>query len=484
MFEGLMARFGYKPTEQKTAKRNYSGANIGRLFSSWQAFSQTADREIQSSITVLRSRARELSRNNDYVKKYIEMVRKNVVGSNGIALQVRSKDPKGSLDTMANSMIEDSFYKWGKKGNCDVTGRHSWRDIQNLFIESSATDGEVLVRLLFDRKKGLQLQLIESDMLDERLNDISRQISMGIEYDDNGRPIAYHVFKYHPSSLQSTTLGNKVERIPAEEIIHAFIPSRSSQGRGVTWLRTAMTRLKMLEGYEEAELTAARVAAAKMGFYTSPAGESYHGDDDDNGTPIQDAEPGAFEVLPEGWDFKTFDPSHPTTAFAEFVKSTLRGVASGLGVSYNYLSGDLEGVSYSSIRAGVLDERDTWRDIQAWMIETLCERVYEKWLEFALLTKNIPLPIEKFDKFNAGTWQPRGWAWVDPLKDMQASILAINAGLKTAQMVASEQGLDIEDVYLQLSQEAAMREKLGIKTDFNLKQEAIDAQNQNNNATD
>jgi lambda family phage portal protein len=466
MFEGLMARFGYKPTEQKNAKRNYSGANIGRLFSSWQAFSQTADREIQSSITVLRSRARELSRNNDYVKKYLEMVRKNVVGSNGITLQVRSKDPKGSLDTMANSMIEDSFYKWGKKGNCDVTGRYSWRDIQNLFIESVATDGEVLVRILFDRKKGLQLQLIESDMLNERLNDISRQISMGIEYDDNGRAIAYHVFKYHPSSLQSTTLGNKVERIPADEIIHAFIPSRSSQGRGVTWLRTAMTRLKMLEGYEEAELTAARVAAAKMGFYTSPAGESYHGDDDDNGTPIQDAEPGAFEVLPEGWDFKTFDPSHPTTAFAEFVKSTLRGVSSGLGVSYNYLSGDLEGVSYSSIRAGVLDERDTWRDIQAWMIETLCDKVYEKWLEYALLTNNLPLPIEKFDKFNAGTWQPRGWAWVDPKADMTASIMAINSGLKTAQMVASEQGLDIEDIYVQLSQEQKLRDKFEIKTSF------------------
>jgi hypothetical protein len=37
---------------------------------------------------------------------------------------------------------------------------------------------------------------------------------------------------------------------------------------------------------------------------------------------------------------------------------------------------------------------------------------------------------------------------------------------------------------MQLSQEAAMREKLGIKTDFNLKEEAINAQNQNNNSTD
>jgi len=92
--------------------------------------------------------------------------------------------------------------------------------------------------------------------------------------------------------------------------------------------------------------------------------------------------------------------------------------------------------------------------------------------------------MEKYEKFNAATWQPRGWAWVDPVKDFQASIMAINAGLKTASSVAAEQGMDIEDVYLQLAQEQAMREKLGIKTDFNLKQEAIDAQNQNNNATD
>jgi capsid protein len=83
-----------------------------------------------------------------------------------------------------------------------------------------------------------------------------------------------------------------------------------------------MTRLKMLEGYEEAELTAARVAAAKMGFYTSPAGETYNGDDNDNGTPIMDAEPGTFEVLPEGWDLNHRPSAHPCVS--DFVKSTLR----------------------------------------------------------------------------------------------------------------------------------------------------------------
>ncbi len=473
MISSLLKRFGYSKQ-----KRNYNGANIGRLFASWQAQNQTADEAIKGSLPLLRARARELARNNDYVKKFQSMVKKNVVGTGGINLQVRAKDTNGTLDKVANDTIETAFYKWGKKGNCDVTAKLSWRDIQNLIISTVSIDGEVLVRMMFDRKKGLQLQLIEADMLDDTYNDINKNISMGVEYNDLGRPIAYHILRYHPSSLTTTVQGNRRDRIPSEEILHLYVFDRISQGRGVTWLRTSMTRLKMLEGYEDAELTAARVSAAKMGFYTSPAGETYNGDGNENGTPLTSAEPGEFEVLPEGWDFKAFDPQHPTTAFSDFVKSTLRGVASGLDVSYNYLSGDLEGVSYSSIRAGVLDERDTWKSLQQWFIESFHEKVYEKWLEYALLTKNLPFPIEKFDKFNNTQWQPRGWAWVDPLKDVQASITAINAGLKTSAQVVSDDGLDIEDTYQQLQLEQQMREKYGIKTEFTLKQEAIDAQTQ------
>ena len=44
-------------------------------------------------------------------------------------------------------------------------------------------------------------------------------------------------------------------------------------------LATAIGALKMLHGYREAELVAARVAASKMGFITSPDGDGYTGDD-------------------------------------------------------------------------------------------------------------------------------------------------------------------------------------------------------------
>ena len=129
-------------------------------------------------------------------------------------------------------------------------------------------------------------------------------------------------------------------------------------------LAPALSQVKMLNAHREAELVATRMAAAKMGFFTSESGDDVPADDYDNNVPIIDAEPGTFHQLPAGVDFKAFDPTHPATAFADFQKGILRGTASGLGVSYASLSNDLEGTSYSSIRQGALEERDAYRDEQ------------------------------------------------------------------------------------------------------------------------
>ena len=91
----------------------------------------------------------------------------------------------------------------------------------------------------------------------------------------------------------------------------------------------------MLAGYLEAELVASRIGACYSGFYIIPPGEDFTGDGiDNNGTPLSDASPGTFERLPKGWDFKAFNPQHPTTQFGEFVKSCLRQIAGGLNVIY------------------------------------------------------------------------------------------------------------------------------------------------------
>ena len=452
--------------QEKTAKRNYHAATTGNLFGSWLASNNTADTDIKRDLKTIRARSRELMRNDDYAKRFKRMVKSNTVGNNGIRLQNRAKDSNGSYDKTANDIIEDAFKRWSKKGVCDVTGRYSLKEIQKMIMGTLAEDGEVLVRKVkgYRNEFKFAIQLLEADHLDENYNEPDRNIHMGIEYDSWNRPVAYHLFKTNTGNL--TNVDKTRERIPANEINHLFLSNRISATRGIPWMHTAMTRMKMVNGYEEAELTASRISAAKGGFYVSKDGaEEYEGDTiDDRGNLVNELEPGQIELLPKGIDFKNYDPQHPTTAFKDFMKVILRGISSGLDVSYNTLSNDLESVNYSSLRSGVLEEREVWKDLQVWLGENFLDDLFSDWLDMALLSKAVPLPYFKYEKFNQPSWLYRGFAWVDPLKDMQANILACKEGLKTHSQIANEMGMDLEELYAELQKEKDLRQKYGITT--------------------
>jgi lambda family phage portal protein len=460
----LADRFGFQP---KIAKRNYAAAKINRLTNDWATVISSGDAEIKGDLKTLRARARELERNNDYARRYFKALENNVLGSTGIGLQMKSRDFSGNLDQQANKKIESAFADWGSKYNCCVDGCTTWIDVQRLALRSMARDGSVLIRFVrgYSNPYSLALQIIEADHLDHDFNDKTAdgQVRFGVETDKFGKPVAYHILQRHPGDTH--VLGysaNKRERIPASEVLHLFVKDRPGQTQGVPWLTSAISGLRMLEGYREAELVAARVSASKMGFYTETSPDGYVASDDGDGNLVYEAEPGSFERLPMGMDFKAVDFQHPNSAFGDFNKAVLRGVASGLGVSYNTLANDLEGVNYSSIRAGLLDEREEYKTHQSFIIDHLCRPVFFAWLEQALLTDALNLPAEKMDKFNAAEFRGRRWQWVDPLKDVQANITSIEAGLKSRRQVVSEMGGDFEDVIDELAEDQSLIEAAGI----------------------
>jgi lambda family phage portal protein len=462
----------------------FSGAAIGRLTASMATASQSIDWDLLTSLKILRARSRSLTMNNDYGRKFMGMVAMNVVGPTGFTFTVRVTEPaKGknaapTVDTAASKAVQDAFNDWALTGNCDVTGKHSFFDICNMYIKSVARDGEVLMRKIYGKDAGpygFQLQILDIDRLDiDRNEDLGNGniIKMGVELNQYLRPVAYHIRKKHPGAQPYTTVtGSVYERVPAADIYHHFVADRPEQNRGLPWMCASITRMQNLGGYEEAAVIAARVGAAKMGFYTSPDGngEALADGQSNTGQLLDDVEAGVLQVLPEGYDFKSFDPDYPHAMFDVFVKTTLRGVASGLGVAYNSLANDLEGVNFSSIRSGTLEERDNWMMIQKWMIENFLNDLFQLWLKWALLSGAITLPngsalpVSKYEKFNAAQWQGRRWSWVDPLKDAEASVLQINNGLKSRQMVMSEQGSDMATVFAQLADEQKQIDALGIK---------------------
>ena len=453
-------------------KRQYSGAVVGRLFNDFVASARSPDEEIKSAIKLLRERSRDLARNNEYARRYINLAKVNVVGDRGVNLQVKARNDNGSFDNLGNDAIENAWATWGRLGTCTVDGKLSWVDAQRMFVECLARDGEVLIRhVRYPNEYGYAIEFIEPDLLDETYNinlKNGNKIRMGVELDQFNRPVAYHLLTYHPGdTTYNISKSDKYLRIPAENMIHCYLQERAGQSRGVPPMSVAISSLKMLHGYREAELVAARVGASKMGFFTSPAGDGFAADDVENRVPIMEAEPGTFHQLPEGVTFQQFDPTHPTSAFAEFEKAILRGIASGLGVSYTSLANDLEGVSYSSIRQGTLEDRDHWKMLQSYLIQHFVEPIYRRWLLSTMENAAITLPASRFDKFaDATIFRARGWQWVDPLKEINAAVVGLNNGIMSMQDVANQYGRDVEETFTQIKADKDLADSFGLKFAF------------------
>ncbi len=461
--------------------RAFKGGESNRLTTDWIAASPHADHDIKHSIEIVRSRARDLCQNNDYAKRFINLCLMNIVGADGFVFQSKVTDPNGAYDQQANLIIEKSWAEWSKPENCTVTGRLNFIEVQKLLISQAARDGEFFVHILRtpESKFGFQLQILEPDDIDHNYNqDLNNGnfIRLGIEFNSYRKPVAYYFKKNNKENISFAQNNTKdFERVEAKDVIHCYIQERARQSRGISWLHASMYRLKQLQGYEEAALVNARVGAAKMGFFTNEMGDEYLGDSADvNGNVQMTAEPGSFEQLPPGMKFQSFEPDFPQQQYSDYVKACLRGIASGLGVSYNLLANDLEGVSYSSIRSAILDERNNWMHLQSWFIGGFLQPLFKNWLEMGLLRGAISLPMAKFEKFDRAEFIGRRWQWVDPKSDIEAKLLELNAGFISATQVAAEMGRDLEDIYRDREREKELAKQYGLDFTINNPEEAVE----------
>jgi len=480
--------FGYLHRDDlRKSARGYSAASSSRLLGDWIMSPVTADADIRAGLLAVRTRARDLAQNNDLAKAYLRAMKKNVVGSSGFALQVKAMDyfnGKLAPDKADNDYLERSFYEWMKPETATVTGKLSFRKVQELVIETVARDGEIFIHLMRGERInqfGFTLQIIEPDYVDEKYSDIMKNgniIVMGVEMTLYRKPVAYHVAEQNTSLALygSFYVGAPYRRIPAGDIIHIYDPDRADQTRGISWMHSGMVSTRHLGGYIEAAVVNSRAGACKMGFFTDPTGDAgeYQGDETkaDTGLQTDIAEPGTFKDIGRH-GFTPYDPKYPHEQFDPFTKAMIRFIASGLGVSYQTLSGDLSETSYASGRQGLLEERETYKSAQEFIRETFLDRVYAEWLYMGLMTGRLNLPFAKFKKFNSPKWTGRRWSWVDPLKDVQAAKEARAAGFKSSTQIINEAGGDIEDTYLEMEQENALASEHGLKLDYGVKPETV-----------
>jgi lambda family phage portal protein len=448
----------------------YSGASTSRFFLDWAASILSPDNEIRGSIRTLRARARDLECNTALIAGFCHELESNIIGPDGILLHAKVTNRSGQLQKETNFAIENAWKRWGNPENASLDTRASWTDLQHQIVRRQFIDGEILIRRHVGAANefAFALQLIDPDLLDEtfdRAPDANGdEIRMGVEINQDGKPLAYHLFRAHPSELARRGLSRERVRVPASEIIHFFRQSRPGQTRGVSELAPILTTVKMMDGYNEAELVAMRFVASKMfailnnselsaqAMQPSKQGEGAKTAASSGDKIMATAPGGAFE-LGLGQTVQALDLTHPNAAYTAFIQVMNRMVARAWGVSYYTVTGDTSQANYSSQRAALIPERDHWRLVQKRTAMHVHRPIFLWWLPQALLTGRIVTDNRVAAQLDEHEWRPRGWMWVDPANELDALEKEINLGINSRTRASSERGRDYEDVIDEIAEE-------------------------------
>jgi lambda family phage portal protein len=446
------------------------------LLADWWAPQTTGDTEILAALTRTRNYARDMERNNDVMRCFLRELEQNVVGPTGFRYQSKLKMQKRpKLDTDMNQALEGEWEEFCRRGVYDVTGRLSAVAADKAILRRIATDGEVIIRKIrgFPNKWGFAIQILESDALDFYYNvgelPNGNCVRFGVELDKWFRPVAYHLLNHNPGDLVMTdNLGTYRTRVPADQVLHFFVCERLTAQRGIPWITAAMLKMRMTDKYGESEAIAARATSAKMGFLESEQGaEEYEGQGEDKqGNKISEFQPGMIEELPMGKKFVPFNPGSPSTQYPDFRKAMLRGIGSGIGMSYARLGNDLEAVNFSSGRLGQLSENDFFRGIQGLIfVEYVKPEIHKGWLEMALLKNAIPGgTMTRYDDYVAAArFNPRGFSPADLLKENQALALEFGMLINSPRRVCTARGIDFDELVDEIAADLEMLEEKGLE---------------------
>jgi lambda family phage portal protein len=161
------------------------------------------------------------------------------------------------------------------------------------------------------------------------------------------------------------------------------------------------------------------------------------------------------------------DLNAPDGQLEPFTRSMLRAAAAGIGVSFESISKNFSESNYSSSRLSLLEERDTYKVMQRYMIENFHQEVFAAWMDMAVLSGELNLPGYETnpERYRTAKWVPRSWEWVDPQKEVNAYKIAVRSGFKTLGQVIAEQGGDLDDYLTARQSELAKLDDKNIVVD-------------------
>lgn len=376
-----------------------------------------------------------------------------------------------SLDITASIDLWARFVE-----TADPERQQDFYGLSRLAARTMFEAGEVLIRKIrrgtrYGLEVPYQLQVLEPDFLDSTkeglLAESGNVVVQGVEYDHEGRRVAYWLFDHHPGELwRMSRMTPQSSRVPASDVIHMFEPLRPGQARGVGIFTPVALKMRDLDDYTDAALMQKKIAACFAGFIESdggPAGSSLVGkktDQDASGRAIEQLAPGMIRQLAPGQKMTFAQPPADET-YRDFMVMELHAVAVGTGTTYAMLTGDLSETNYSSFRGGLID---FWELVDCWqwgvVIPQLMQPVHRDVMTIGQVTGKIRQPARLVTR-----WATPKRLSVDPQKDAEANKMLVRTGQKLLTDVIAETGEDPDAFLEQAASIVRQLDRLGLAFD-------------------
>ncbi len=141
-----------------------------------------------------------------------------------------------------------------------------------------------------------------------------------------------------------------------------------------------------------------------------------------------------------------------------------------MGMPYSLMTGDVRAANYSSERAARIGFRQHIEQMQHKVIVfQMCRQVWRWFLDAAALSGAVSLPgyAQNPARYLRVRWVTPKWEWVDPLDDINAEKLMVEAGFKSRSDVVESLGYDAEETDAKIAADKAREKALGL--DFSAK---------------
>jgi len=465
-------------------QQGFRGAQIDSQTRNWIPASRAGDSYLRDSWPLLTARIGDLIRNEPSLGQAKRALVKHIIRT-GIATYADAVDGEGESIDDFNFESDEWFDRWADD-EADIEGRHAWPELQWHAHDQVIEKGEAILLKCMDRSPGrtmpLAYQLLEPEQLDankeQPADDRGVRIVRGVELNANNRAIAYWIFDCHPFADEGWCATSS--RVPAERVIHYYMPFTQSATRGISWFHALVRATRDVDWFLGSELTAAALGALlvmvhkvdKMPNSGGLGGFADNGQDNDiYGNPLVKLGAGTKATISKNDELELVESKRPGRQIGPFMQLMRQEQAMGAGLSYLSLTGDFSQTSFTSAHGAANEERAYFLPLQQRFGRRVVAPVRREHTRMAAaLGLFSTISAKQFrdqqHRWSRITVQPPGRDQLNPLDQTDASGARIRMGLSTLKDECGLEGKNWRRNILQRKREDQFAARHGVQLDF------------------